>query len=45
MKVPFSDTTFINTAIKAAQNYKFEIAQSSPIQCGNLTFKFKLKNK
>ncbi len=40
-----SDTTLINKAIRAAKVYKFEERQGSPIQCGNMTFKFKLKNK
>ena len=39
------DTLLINSAIKAARAYKFEVAQGSAVQCGDMIFKFKLKKK
>ena len=45
LKSNVTDTTLIQKAIRAAGKYKFEEKQGNPIQCGDFTFKFKLKKQ
>ena len=38
-----ADTSLIHKALRAVQKYKFEPQKDKPLQCGKLTFNFKLK--